>query len=639
MCCILVKMSGRKKSSVWTFYTETDDQNKVKCVVCGSLISRGGSGRKASTSALTNHIRVKHDRQFAQLQHPVHSQNPILPSVGASTSKTEEVPVPMESSLRQASIESSFESKWKIDDPRSKQIHRAIAEMIAVDNQPTSVVDDAGFNRLMAVLKPKYQIPSRKYITETVLVEIYDQLKKMIYDQLTAAKTITITSDMWTCINNMLCFLSFTAHWLDNNFVLQHRVLQMKSFSDQHTARNIQCVLEEIAESWNISNKIHVIITDNGRNIVKAVNDSPFVGKTCFIHTLQLAIHGALEAQKSVNEAIVAGRRIVTHFNHSKPAQEKLQLIQTELNAPKHKLIQDVSTRWNSTYYMAERLLEQKRAISLYISDNSGTINFQNLSERQWDLLKECLTLLQPFEEITKKISSSYSCISEVIPGFTILARYLVKDEVQAACPNVNIMRVSLTAELNRRFSGIEDDRYYNLATLLDPRYKMNFFAQSNVPMIRRNFLAEFVRRSEDFENSSSDEEVTHPLQSPSSANNDIHRTFWNCYEELAAVKLPNVEETKSPIAFELDRYLADDLLPKNQCPYGWWAKNKEKFPNMSYLARIFLSSPGSSVYSERLFSEAGNVYEQKRNRLLPERAESLVFLHHNLPLVNFKYE
>ncbi|CAK1592213.1 unnamed protein product [Parnassius mnemosyne] len=95
---------------------------------------------------------------------------------------------------------------------------------------------------------------------------------------------------------------------------------------------------------------LHVIVTDNGLNIVKAVNDSCFEGKTCFIHTLQRAIHGGLDAQERINEAIAAGRRIVTHFNHSQPSQEKLQLIQTELNVPKHKIIQDVSTRCKAPY-------------------------------------------------------------------------------------------------------------------------------------------------------------------------------------------------------------------------------------------------------------------------------------------------
>ncbi|CAH2107252.1 unnamed protein product [Euphydryas editha] len=83
-------MSARKKSSVWTFYTETDQPNKVKCILCDSLISRGGSGRSASTSALTNHLRVKHDREYTQLQHPIHLPNPILPSVRPSSSNTTE---------------------------------------------------------------------------------------------------------------------------------------------------------------------------------------------------------------------------------------------------------------------------------------------------------------------------------------------------------------------------------------------------------------------------------------------------------------------------------------------------------------------------------------------------------------------
>lgn len=238
-------------------------------------------------------------------------------------------------------------------------------------------------------------------------------------------------------------------------------------------------------------------------------------------------------------------------------------------------------------------------------------------------------------------MSSSYSCISEVIPNLTILSKYLIKEEVKVACSNVNTMRSSLKEGLDRRFQGIEDDKYCSLATMLDPRYKMNFFTPDNVPMIRRTFLAEFVRRSEDI-GSSSDEEVVQVAQRSTSSSNceNTHRTFWSCYEELAAVKLPiDVEETKSPIASELDRYLSEVLLLKDLCPYGWWAKNKDKFPNMSCLARIYLSSPGSSVYSERLFSEARNVNEKKRNKLLPDKAESLVFLHHNLPLVNFKYE
>lgn len=39
-----------------------------------------------------------------------------------------------------------------------------------------------------------------------------------------------------------------------------------------------------------------------------------------------------------------------------------------------------------------------------------------------------------------------------------------------------------------------------------------------------------------------------------------------------------------------------------------------------------------------RLFSVAGNLVTDERNRLLPETAEKLLFCRENLPLVNFQY-
>ena len=38
----------------------------------------------------------------------------------------------------------------------------------------------------------------------------------------------------------------------------------------------------------------------------------------------------------------------------------------------------------------------------------------------------------------------------------------------------------------------------------------------------------------------------------------------------------------------------------------------------------VYLSSSGSTVNSDRFFSEAGNIYEEKRNRLLATNAEQI---------------
>lgn len=140
-----------------------------------------------------------------------------------------------------------------------------------------------------------------------------------------------------------------------------------------------------------------------GHDMIKGVRDAGYDSGRCFIHSLQRAIEESLKSQKEVLQMVAAARRIVTHFNHSSLAEQKLKSIQQELKLPNHQLVQDVSTRWNSTYYLMERLLEQKRAVSLYITDHE-TLN--NLTHAQWELMEQCIKLLKPFEEITKITSS-----------------------------------------------------------------------------------------------------------------------------------------------------------------------------------------------------------------------------------------
>ena len=60
--------------------------------------------------------------------------------------------------------------------------------------------------------------------------------------------------------------------------------------------------------------------------------------------------------------------------------------IQLKLGKPEKKLIQDVATRWNSTYYMLERLQEQKDAVSLYAAE-FGDIT--NLTVNQWMIVQK----------------------------------------------------------------------------------------------------------------------------------------------------------------------------------------------------------------------------------------------------------
>lgn len=123
--------------------------------------------------------------------------------------------------------------------------------------------------------------------------------------------------------------------------------------------------------------------------------------------------------------------------------------------------------------------------------------------------------------------------------------------------------------------------------------------------------------------------------------DSDVHASFWDCFNEIAEETRANIDENipgKNVIGNELDYYLQTPRIQWTGDPMAWWSVNLSQYPTMAKIAKIYMTAPCSSIYSERLFSEAGNVYESKRNRLLPTNTEKLVFIHHNLPLVNFKY-
>jgi len=75
--------------------------------------------------------------------------------------------------------------------------------------------------------------------------------------------------------------------------------------------------------------------------------------------------------------------------------------------------------------------------------------------------------------------------------------------------------------------------------------------------------------------------------------------------------------------------YLKEETT--EDCPLLWWKKNAFRYPLLSKMAQRYLCIPATSVPSERVFSAAGHIVNQKRACLFPENVRMLVFLAENL--------
>lgn len=308
-------------------------------------------------------------------------------------------------------------SKFSTNDDRAKKINNLIAEMICIDLQPFSIVENKGFLRLLSHLEPRYTVPSRKTFSNKILNEMYSKLSREVKSELEESKYVAITTDMWTSVAQN-DYMAVTAHFYKeetNALTLTHRCLDVVPFPEiSHTGDNILDFLRSVFKEWGIIEKVIGVVRDNGADITAALNRSNFEAFPCVAHTLQLVIKDGFIDNAKISNLIKKSRKLVGSFKHSAKNTKMLKAVQLQLGIPAHRMVQDEPTRWNSTYYMLKRLLEQKDAIVILSTKADININLIEMTAEDWKTMKFAVDLLEIFETATIQLSKETTTISEV---------------------------------------------------------------------------------------------------------------------------------------------------------------------------------------------------------------------------------
>ena len=77
----------------------------------------------------------------------------------------------------------------------------------------------------------------------------------------------------------------------------------------------------------------------------------------------------------------------------------------------------------------------------------------------------------------------------------------------------------------------------------------------------------------------------------------------------------------------EMKQYEEYMLLDVDLDPLTWWKDEQKNFPILGSLAHNYYSIYGTSVPSERLFSQGGDIVNTLQNRQSPEHVNMLTFL------------
>ena len=486
--------------------------------------------------------------------------------------------------------------------------------------QPVSVVEDEGFQSLLHVLDPRYQLPSRKS-TMRMLPEAYNKKVEEIKEEISHVFHVALTSDLWTS-RTTESYITITCHFLSATWQLRSLVLETLKFDLNHTAEHIADALLKVAENWDISSKVVAIVTDNASNIVAAVKITGWTHVPCFAHTLNLVVSEAIKSDENVSDLKKRCKQIVTFFHQSVKATEKLKEVQCQIKLPEHKLIQEVDTRWNSTFYMFERIVEQHQAITtaLCLSNRNDLC----LSAADVKLLEESLSVLQPFEAATREISADkYVSISRAIP----LARSL--QHLTAGSSHQTSLRSQLSAQMRRRYTAIERANLLALSTLMDPRMKKMAFSNQEAARQAEQWIIQEARDIIETEatTAGANNDNTKVSQGPDEQNAP---GLWDLFDQkVVNSQLARSSSIKATV--EVQAYIGEDVLPRLEDPLTWWKTHEKRFNLLSQLAKKYLCVPGTSVPSERLFSKAGELVSIRRNRLKSKNVNMMLFLNKNM--------
>ena len=173
-------------------------------------------------------------------------------------------------------------------------------------------------------------------------------------------------------------------------------------------------------------------------------------------------MHDGILSQRAVTDMLAICRRLVGHSKHSSVAYCCLREIQQSLGLAQHRLKQDQTTRWNSTFYMLQTIVEQKMALAAYATQFPIPV----LSAHQLALATKVVAALGLIEEVTQSVSSDTASIPVVIPILRMLTKSLEKHHDDQG---VQTMKLEMLHSLKRRFCDVETNEALILGTILEP--------------------------------------------------------------------------------------------------------------------------------------------------------------------------
>ncbi|WVZ93282.1 hypothetical protein U9M48_039277 [Paspalum notatum var. saurae] len=419
-------------------------------------------------------------------------------------------------------------------------------------------------------------------------------------------------------------YISVVAHFVNSDWCLEKRLLDLKPIEVAHTGANFAERVEMVASDYGITDKIFAIVLDNASSnktamdVLKPVfsgyigslmpkparNEDDlaavFLHQCCACHIINLIVNSCLKRLLPYLEDF---RTAITFLNSSNQCIASYKQYCLSVGVRPRKFGVDMDVRWNSTYLMLKHLVPYQSTFSVWIETNHPRKEDGSflLTPNHWAAAEKLLSFLQLFYDSTVALSGVYYPTSPLMPHHILkIARHL------NAYESYELLRPAIVP-MKTKFLKYwrEIPILCAFAFILDPRAKIREFnkvLQNRYPTSMRTKLTKIFQV---YERKFGDACLSNPILPGGASDN-------------GACASAGAGTSSSSDLSELSSYLDSDTERHNQT-----------YPILSILAKNVLTVPVPTVSSKSTFSLASRVLKERRRRLTLDMVETGSWLTH----------
>ena len=157
----------------------------------------------------------------------------------------------------------------------------------------------------------------------------------------------------------------------------------------------------------------------------------------------------------------------------------------------------------------------------------------------------------------------------------------------------------------------MESEETFSIATLLDRRYKNNYFRSNTLRDKAKDRLKELLRL-EMLKLPEKEADILVESNETTGNNNSLAAMFAKVKNSVNNNPMREVDESAERILEEFFKAKLEDSNLSGWRKYEEEGKDSRKKQTLSNLAKFFLAPPPTSTQTERLFSVAGNIVNNR---------------------------